>query len=65
MTRKDISNTLVSGTYIKRQPFPLGFGFVAPKERNSEDIKRRNTAHSSVVQIRNGGGTDQTVLKRV
>lgn len=44
-------NILVNGTCIKGQPLPVDFGFVASKKKG-EDGKRRNTAHSSAIQMK-------------
>lgn len=54
---KDVSETLVSEASIKRCLLP-GFGLL--HQRKGEEIKR-NAAHSSAVQIKNGARSEQTV----
>lgn len=51
MTMKDISEKLVSEAHIKRHLLPVGFGLLT-KERKGKEIKRRNAAHSSALQIK-------------
>lgn len=54
MTMKDISEKLVSEAHIKRHLLPVGFGLLT-KERKGKEIKRRNAAHSSALQIKKRG----------